>query len=135
MVQPGCLRQRGGYARAVRCPYAHNAVVELEPGGDERALGAEITVVLCDHWEHEPPCPLAPHPYGREARWRSGATEDCVRGRARNSRSLCGRIGEALAAGELSGRDGHATRWRLVTSAAGPVRAEEANHASRLAAS
>ena len=29
--------------------------------GDVRAPGAAITVALCGHWEHEPPCPLAPH--------------------------------------------------------------------------
>jgi hypothetical protein len=29
--------------------------------GDERAPGAAVTVALCGHWEHQPPCPLAPH--------------------------------------------------------------------------
>src|SRR5580704_15625066 len=45
----------------VRQAYVHDAVVTMEAGGDERAPGAAITVALCGHWEHEPPCPVAPH--------------------------------------------------------------------------
>ena len=44
-----------------RIPYAHDAVVVLDSGGDARAPGGAITVALCGHWDHEPPCPLAPH--------------------------------------------------------------------------
>ena len=33
----------------------------MEPDADLRAPGAAITVALCGHWDHEPPCPLAPH--------------------------------------------------------------------------
>jgi len=33
----------------------------MEPGADVRAPGAAVTVALCGHWDHEPPCPLAPH--------------------------------------------------------------------------
>ena len=32
----------------------------MEPDADVRAPGAAVTVVLCGHWDHEPPCPLAP---------------------------------------------------------------------------
>src|SRR5690242_10149389 len=45
----------------MRQAFAHDAVLTMEPGGDERAPGAAVTVALCGHWEHEPPCPLAPH--------------------------------------------------------------------------
>ena len=31
---------------------AHDAVVVMEPAGDERAPGACITVALCGHWDH-----------------------------------------------------------------------------------
>jgi hypothetical protein len=44
-----------------RAAYAHDAVVTLAPGGDESAPGGSITVALCGHWDHEPPCALAPH--------------------------------------------------------------------------
>ena len=33
----------------------------MEPGGNVRAPGAAVAVALCGHWDHEPPCPLAPH--------------------------------------------------------------------------
>lgn len=45
----------------MREAFAHEAVVVLENGGDERAPGGAITVALCGSWSHEPPCPLAPH--------------------------------------------------------------------------
>jgi hypothetical protein len=36
--------------------FAHDAVLDLEAGADERAPGGTITVELCGHWEHEGPC-------------------------------------------------------------------------------
>jgi hypothetical protein len=45
----------------MRQAYAHDAVLIMRPEADVRAPGAAITVALCGHWEHEPPCPLAPH--------------------------------------------------------------------------
>jgi hypothetical protein len=45
----------------VRRAFVHDAVVTMEAGGDVRAPGGAITVALCGNWEHEPPCPLAPH--------------------------------------------------------------------------
>ena len=36
--------------------FVHEATVELADGADPRALGGAITVALCGHWEHEPPC-------------------------------------------------------------------------------
>jgi hypothetical protein len=45
----------------MRQAYAHEAVLVLPPEADERVPGAVVTVALCGHWEHEPPCPLAPH--------------------------------------------------------------------------
>lgn len=32
------------------------ARLALVEGADERAVGAAVTVSLCGHWEHEPPC-------------------------------------------------------------------------------
>jgi hypothetical protein len=39
-----------------RAAYAHDAFVILDPGEDTRAPGGAITVALCGHWDHEPPC-------------------------------------------------------------------------------
>jgi hypothetical protein len=105
-----------------RTPFAHDAVVAMDPAGDERAPGAAITVALCGSWEHEPPCPLAPHFTGAE---RAGdevrlrilfATEPDDEARVR-----------ALIEDSLA----HADAWRLVSSGASPVRPDEQDHASR----
>ena len=119
-----------------RAAYAHDAVVVLDAGGDPRATGGAITIALCGHWDHEPPCPLAPHhtdttPEG----------DDMVRVRIlfaaepvdeERVRSL---IGQALASGRLTGPDGRVTRWMVKSSGAGTVRPDEADHAARLIAS
>lgn len=41
--------------------FAHEAALVMAPDGDIGAPGAAVTVALCGHWDHEPPCPLAPH--------------------------------------------------------------------------
>jgi hypothetical protein len=107
-------------------PFAHDAVVTMDPTGDERAPGGAITVALCGSSDHEPPCPLAPHATGAE---RSGgevrlrilfAAEPDDEPRVRTL------IEDSLA---------QAGTWRLVSSGASPVRADEQDHAARLACS
>lgn len=118
----------------MRRAFVHDAVVAVEPGGDERAMGAAITVALCGHWEHEPPCPLAPHHtaterVGDEVQLRVlFAAEPADEGEVRS------RIRHALSVASLDGPTG-VTRWRLRAEGAGEVRADEAEHAARLAAS
>ena len=46
---------------SVRHAFVHDAILVMEPEADDRAPGASVTVALCGHWDHEPPCPLAPH--------------------------------------------------------------------------
>ena len=36
--------------------FVHEATVELADGADPRAIGGAITVALCGHWDHQPPC-------------------------------------------------------------------------------
>ena len=36
--------------------YAHRAVLVIPDGDEPAAPGGAITVELCGHWEHEPPC-------------------------------------------------------------------------------
>ncbi|MEU4090870.1 hypothetical protein [Streptomyces sp. NPDC026673] len=112
----------------MRRAFAHDAVVTLAPGGDERAPGAAITAALCGHWEHEPPCPLAPHHTaaapgdGGELRLRvlfASAPDDEAEVRRR--------IDAALAAGGLG-----ATHWEFGGSRPGAVGADEAARAARL---
>ena len=39
-----------------RRSFVHEATLSLEPGVDRGAPGAAITMALCGHWEHTPPC-------------------------------------------------------------------------------
>jgi len=119
-----------------RTAYAHEAVLILDSGGDARAPGGAITVALCGHWDHEPPCPLAPHHTDVKP-----AGDDTVRLRVLFAaepddeprvRSL---IGEALSSGRLTGPDGRVTRWIVKSSGAGSIRPDEADHAAMLVAS
>ncbi|GAB3978739.1 hypothetical protein GCM10029978_072250 [Actinoallomurus acanthiterrae] len=116
----------------MRRAFAHDAVVVMEAGGDVRAPGAAITVALCGHWEHEPPCPLAPHQTAAE---RAGdqvrlrvlfATEPAAETEVRD------RIVEALSRSRLDGPDGVTTRWRLLSERLSPVRDDEHEQAERL---
>jgi hypothetical protein len=101
----------------------------MEPGGDSRAPGGAVTVALCGHWDHEPPCPLAPH--------RTTAEHDGDRLRLRvlfaadpaDEAEVRGRIEAALSAGALDGPGGVTTRWRLAGARPGTVRADETEHA------
>ena len=116
----------------MRHSYAHDATLIMLPDGDVRAPGAAITVALCGHWEHQPPCPLAAHHtradrVGDEVRLRilfaaAPADEPVVRER----------INLALAAGVLAGPDGVTTRWQLAYSGRADVDPAETSHAERL---
>jgi hypothetical protein len=120
---------------AERAGFAHDAVLALDDGGDDRAPGGAITVALCGSWSHEPPCPLAPHHTGVD---RSG-TEVTLRvlfaaapGEEARVRRL---VDEALARGEGDTPDGGRTTWRLLRSSPSAVRADEQAHVGRLIAS
>jgi len=36
--------------------YVYEAQLQLDDATDPAAVGAAVTVALCGHWEHEPPC-------------------------------------------------------------------------------
>ena len=118
-----------------RTAYAHDAVVIVDPGGDPRAPGGAITVALCGHWDHQPPCPLAPHHTDA-----TPAGDDVVRLRVLfaaepdDEPRVRALIGEALLSGRLTGPDGRVTRWLVKSSGAGSVRPDEADHAATLVA-
>ena len=118
----------------VRRAYAHDAVVAIHDGASANALGGAITIALCGHWDHPPPCPLAPHhtatfPSGETVTLRVlFATEPA------NERRVRLLITEALASGQLTGPDGQLTTWQLQSAAAGMVRPDEREHAAQLIA-
>lgn len=107
----------------------------MDAGGDVRAPGAAITVAVCGHWEHEPPCPLAPHHTAAE---RDG---DIIRLRVLfaadppDEPEVRRRIDDALASSQLETPDGAVALWRLVSTGVGEVRPHEADHGRRLISS
>ncbi len=100
--------------------------------GDMRAPGAAITVALCGHWDHQPPCPLAAHHtrverVGDQVHLRTlFATDSQAEGTVRQ------RIEHALSSGQLTDPDAVVTRWQLCSSGSSEVTADEAAHAERL---
>lgn len=116
----------------VRHAYAHDAVVAMQPGGSPNAPGGAIAMALCGHWDHPPPCPLAPHhvaafPAGESLTLRVlFATEPA------NEQLVRTLIDDALARGKLTGPDGGVTTWQLRSAASGSIRPEEKGHAARL---
>ena len=119
----------------MRRAFAHEAVLEFAQDADSQAPGAAVTVALCGHWQHEPPCPLAPH-HNQATRVGNDLIvrtlfavepdlEDAVRQR----------IDAALRAGQLSGPDGVITRWHLRSTHPSAIASQEADHAQRLVAS
>ena len=120
----------------MRQVYAHDAVVILDPGGSSAAPGGAITVALCGHWDHEPPCPLAPHHTDASLAGGDGVLRLRVlfAADARDEQRVRMLIGQALSAGRLTGPDGRMSTWRLRSSTADSVRPDEAERAGRLAA-
>jgi hypothetical protein len=115
----------------MRQAFVQEAVLLMEPHADVRAPGAAVTVALCGHWEHEPPCPLAPHHVSAddndgELRVRIlFAAEPDKEGEVRHL------IEQALS-GQLKFPDGFATPWQLRASRPSEISAEETGHAQRL---
>ncbi len=116
----------------MRQAFVHDAVVTMEPDGDVREPGAAITVALCGHWEHEPPCPLAPHSTdahrrGDQVRLRVlFAAEPAAEAEVRR------RIEAALSQGGLPGPDTATRHWQLDSARPGLLRDDEAGHVERL---
>lgn len=121
-----------GQTQFMRETFAHQAILSMQPDGDLRVPGAAITEELCGHWEHEPPCPVAPHHttadrVGDAVHLRTlFATEPEREGEVRVI------IDRALSMGQLDHPTGAGTRWRLRSSQSSPVTAEERDHAERL---
>jgi hypothetical protein len=120
---------------AARGTFAHEAVLDLDPDGDERAPGGAITVALCGSWSHDPPCPLAPHATGVERLGRHLQVRVLFATPPADEARVRALIDEALDRGWGEDPEGARTSWRLLSSAPSPVRPEEAAHAERLSGS
>ncbi len=116
----------------VRHAYAHDAVVVMDPGGCPDAPGGAITKALCGSWDHRPPCPLAPHHVANHLDGEELVLRVLFATEAADEPRVRLLIGDALAAGELTGPDGLVTTWRLKSTAASDIRSSEEDHAADL---
>ena len=106
----------------MRQVYAHQATLVPGPGTDPGAAGAAITTALCGHWEHEPPCPLAPHHTAAHAEGDRLRLRILFATEPHRVDEVRARIDAALTAGD----------WQLVASGCSRVDPDERPHARRL---
>jgi len=100
--------------------------------GDPQAIGAAVTVALCGHWDHEPPCPLAPHHTQAERVGDEVAVRTLFAAEPSAEDHVRRLIDEALASGHLEPSPGTATDWQLVSSNPAAVLEDERDHGERL---
>ena len=116
----------------MRQVYAHDAVVWMGGADDPAAIGAAVTVALCGHWKHEPPCPLAPHHTRTERRAEQVhvrvlfATDPTVESDVRR------RIDQALQTGCQQTPTGETAHWEVMSSKPGTPEEGERQHGERL---
>ena len=116
----------------MRQAYAHEGVVVMAPGSDERAPGGAITVALCGALDHEPPCPLAAHHTAAERRGAELHLRILFAAPPDRCGEVRGRIDAALGAGSFTGPDGRTTTWRTLRTECSTVAPGERAHAKRL---
>jgi hypothetical protein len=119
----------------MRSSYVHRAVVDLPGDGDVAALGGAVSASLCGSWEHDGPCPLAPHHTAVEQEGTRTTLRVLFATEPGNEARVRGLIGTALGAGSVRGPDGRTTTWALVEHGADEILPAEVMHAFRLATS
>lgn len=115
----------------MRKPFVHEAMLAMEADADMGAPGAAVTKALCGHWDHEPPCPLAPH-HSAVTQIDGGirlrvlfAVEPELESTVRR------RIEDALTEGHLDGPEGEVA-WTVTSSNRSGLTAGERTHAEHL---
>lgn len=121
-----------GQTDIVRKAFAHEAVLSMAPGADDRAPGAAVTVELCGHWEHDPPCPVAPHHSCAERVSGDVRLRILFAAEVERETEVRHRIDMALSAGQLRGPNGLSTDWTLLSSRRSAVSPDEAALAQHL---
>ena len=108
--------------------------VELAAGAELSAIGAALTVELCGHWEHPPPCRWPHHTESRM--WqpssdRVGQARTVFAARWDHIPELRQRMIARVRTGRLD-HDGEVSRWRLLDSSADEPTASERDLGERL---
>jgi hypothetical protein len=117
-----------------RKAFAHDAVITMRPGDSPNALGGAIANALCGGWDHQPPCPLAPHYVSNVAEGESVSLRVVFATEPANEQRVRALIGEALATGQLTVADGGVAHWDLRSASPGSLRADEEDLAADLIA-
>ncbi len=117
----------------MRTAFVHEASVELDPGADERAPGAAVTVGLCGHWEHAGACRW-PHRNGVQRSGQTLVLRVVFVADPADEREVRQRIERALTPGTLDGPTG-ISRWKTLVSRSSTLRPDEAALATKLASS
>jgi hypothetical protein len=117
-----------------RRAFAHNAVVAMRRGDSPNALGGAITKALCGGWDHQPPCPLAPHYVSNVADGETVSLRVVFATQPADEQRVRALIGEALAAGQLTVPDGGVAQWKLRSTGPGSLRVDEDDLAAALIA-
>jgi hypothetical protein len=115
----------------MRQAYAHEAVVAMEPDADEGAPGAAVTVALCGHWDHEPPCPLSPHHVRADRVDEELHVRVLFAAEPEMESEVRRRIEQALG-GQWQYPDGFTTSWQLQACRPSDVSSAETDHAQLL---
>lgn len=115
----------------MRQAFAHDAVLSMGDEADEGAPGAAVTVALCGHWEHEPPCPLAPHHVRSERVDGDLQVRVLFATDPENEPEVRRRVEQALS-GQWPFPDGFTASWQLRHSRPSEVSPDESDHAERL---
>jgi hypothetical protein len=116
----------------MRHAFAHEAVLDMAPAADLGAPGAAVTVALCGHWNHERPCPLAPHHSSAERVGDQVRVRVLFAAEPEMEDAIRERIERALSEGRLNGPEGETTVWKLRSSQRSRVRSQERDHVERL---
>ena len=103
----------------------------MEPGADARAPGAAVAVALCGHWDHEPPCPLAPHRVSADE-GDGGLRVRILFAAEPDAEDVVRHLIDQALSGQLRFPDGFTTAWRLRASWPSEVSAQETDQAERL---
>jgi hypothetical protein len=119
----------------MREPFAIEAVLELAPGTDPRAIGGAVTLALCGAFTHPGPCPVAPHRTSVEQRDGRTWARIVAACEADERAAVVSAMTTALDAGRLTDPDGVDQRWTLEACRTAPLLDDERVLADRFASS
>jgi hypothetical protein len=116
----------------MRRAFAHELWLEMAPEADLQAPGAAVTVALCGGWEHDPPCPIAPHHSHASRAGRRVTVRVLFAAQPQQEAQARRLIEQAGRSGGQAGPGGTTTTWQFVRAAPADVVPEEEAHAQRL---